>query len=304
MKIAGVVVTYNRKKELVKNIRAILNQTLVIDKYYIIDNHGTDNTKQYLREKGLLANPIIEYIYLKKNIGGAGGFYEGVKNAFDDGYDFICLMDDDGRPADDQMMKNLVEAGVEIQKRNKIFMLNSLVYDNVENKLSFGLNGGIRTLNDTYKAMDENLMIKNTINPFNGTLISKFLVQKIGFPNKEFFIKGDEFDYQKRAMSRGADVFTICNSLYYHPALERKKINFFFLKFQGSTESPWKEYYRARNYTYIFKRDGEYVKSIRQNIKQIILALKYNKKKITTVKMILKGWHDGKKGKLGATIKP
>ena len=44
MKTAGVVVTYNRKEELVKNIRAILSQSYVVDRYYIIDNHSSDNT--------------------------------------------------------------------------------------------------------------------------------------------------------------------------------------------------------------------------------------------------------------------
>lgn len=46
MKTAGVVVTYNRKEELVKNIRAILSQSYVVDRYYIIDNHSSDNTEQ------------------------------------------------------------------------------------------------------------------------------------------------------------------------------------------------------------------------------------------------------------------
>ena len=52
MKTAGVVVTYNRKEELVKNIRAILSQSYVVDRYYIIDNHSSDNTEQLLKEEG------------------------------------------------------------------------------------------------------------------------------------------------------------------------------------------------------------------------------------------------------------
>ena len=43
MKTAGVVVTYNRKDELIKNIKSILSQSYVVDKYYIIDNHSSDN---------------------------------------------------------------------------------------------------------------------------------------------------------------------------------------------------------------------------------------------------------------------
>ena len=73
---------------------------------------------------------------------------------------------------------------------------------------------------------------------------------------------------------------------------------------KGSTEAPWKEYYRARNFTYMFKRDRESIKYVRQNIRQILIALKYNPQKLKTVKMILKGWKDGVAGKLGPSVKP
>ena len=54
----------------------------------------------------------------------------------------------------------------------------------------------------------------------------------------------------------------------------------------------------------MFKRDGEPIKYVRQNIKQIVWALKYNPKKIKTIGMIIKGWNDGMKGNLGPTIRP
>lgn len=144
MKTAGVVVTYNRKEELVKNIRAILSQSYVVDRYYIIDNHSSDNTEQLLKEEGILDNQVIKYVYLKENIGGSGGFYTGLKMAYEDGYDFICLMDDDGRPADKNMMEILVKRAEELYSTNKLLLLNSLVCGS-DDILSFGLNGGIKT---------------------------------------------------------------------------------------------------------------------------------------------------------------
>ena len=74
MKTAGVVVTYNRKDELIKNIKSILSQSYVVDKYYIIDNHSSDNTEQMLKDEGILDDHIIQYVYLEENIGGSGGF--------------------------------------------------------------------------------------------------------------------------------------------------------------------------------------------------------------------------------------
>ena len=140
MKTAGVVVTYNRKDELIKNIKSILSQSYVVDKYYIIDNHSSDNTEQMLKDEGILDDHIIQYVYLEENIGGSGGFYTGLKMAYEDGYDFICLMDDDGRPADNKMMEILVKTAEKLYLTNKFLLLNSLVCGS-DNTLSFGLNG-------------------------------------------------------------------------------------------------------------------------------------------------------------------
>ena len=198
MKTAGVVVTYNRKDELIKNIKSILSQSYVVDKYYIIDNHSSDNTEQMLKDEGILDDHIIQYVYLEENIGGSGGFYTGLKMAYEDGYDFICLMDDDGRPADNKMMEILVKTAEKLYLTNKFLLLNSLVCGS-DNTLSFGLNGGIKT-KQIAAERENNGLIMGTINPFNGTLVSRELVEKIGYPNKEFFIKGDEQDYYYRAL--------------------------------------------------------------------------------------------------------
>lgn len=255
MKTAGVVVTYNRKDELIKNIKSILSQSYVVDKYYIIDNHSSDNTEQMLKDEGILDDHIIQYVYLEENIGGSGGFYTGLKMAYEDGYDFICLMDDDGRPADNKMMEILVKTAEKLYLTNKFLLLNSLVCGS-DNTLSFGLNGGIKT-KQIAAERENNGLIMGTINPFNGTLVSRELVEKIGYPNKEFFIKGDEQDYYYRALKVDAFVATVFDSNYYHPVLERKYFKILGKTKKGSTEAPWKEYYRARNFTYMFKRDGE-----------------------------------------------
>lgn len=304
MKVAAAVVTYNRKDELIKNIESMLSQTYLVDKYFIIDNHGNDNTKETLKEKGFLDNEIIEYIYLPENIGGAGGFYTAVKLAYENGYDCICLMDDDGRAANANMMEELISNANIIKKDNPCYMLNSLVYGFDKNTLAFGLKGGIKTKKEVLEKKDERGLIKNTINPFNGTLVSKELIKKIGFPNKDFFIKGDEQDYFYRALKNGAFVATIVDSEYMHPILKRTAIKILGKEYYSSTEAPWKEYYRARNFTYMFKNNKEPKKYIRQNLKQILWAIRYNKKKLKTVIMILKGWKDGIFGNLGGNVKP
>lgn len=96
--IAAVVVTFNRKELLKNNIAALLQQTRLPDKIFIIDNHSTDGTEMLLHDLGYLQNPIIKYIRLPENTGGAGGFHEGIKAAYEEGCDWIWGMDDDAIP--------------------------------------------------------------------------------------------------------------------------------------------------------------------------------------------------------------
>ena len=48
LRLAAVVVTYNRKQLLVECLRALLRQTVCIDRIFIINNASTDGTNEYL----------------------------------------------------------------------------------------------------------------------------------------------------------------------------------------------------------------------------------------------------------------
>ncbi|WFR57882.1 glycosyltransferase [Anaerocolumna sp. AGMB13025] len=302
MKFATVVVTFNRKNELVHNIQSVLSQTRIPDMMYIIDNHGSDDTKGCLEEKGFLELDNLNYIYLDENVGGAGGFHVGTKLAYKAGYDYICLMDDDGYPFDKNTFENIIKFAEKLHDQNEKLLLNSLVFGK-DDIMSFRLPGGIKTKKDALAQAKDN-MIADHINPFNGTFISKELVAAIGYPNKDFFIKGDEEDFTWRARNAGAFIATITNSYYFHPILEKKHMKILGKVRRISTEAPWKEYYRVRNYTYMFKRSKEYKKMLRQPLRQIAWAVIAGQQKNLAIKLIIRGFLDGFFGKLGNTVKP
>ena len=74
LRLAAVVVTYNRKQLLVECLRALLRQTVCIDRIFIINNASTDGTNEYLEEQGLLSYASINLENMNQNEGGAGGF--------------------------------------------------------------------------------------------------------------------------------------------------------------------------------------------------------------------------------------
>ena len=300
--IAAVIVTYNRKELLAENIRMLLDQTGGFDRIFIIDNCSSDGTKEYLREKGWLDNKRFVYIKTPSNIGGAGGFYTGVKAAYEAGADWIVLMDDDGKAADSDTFRILFNAAnYAYIEKNKMLFLNSLVIQG--DLLSFKI-GNLYIVSEA-KALAKEGLIEGAANPFNGTLITKELVAKIGYPNQDFFIKGDEVDYKQRAIDAGAYIATVIDSAYIHPRTETYERQVLGIKVPFLVEAPWKEYYTARNFTHMYKKKKMYKAILFELVFVKILAIISMKcRKISTLKMVLKGVKDGWKGKLGAQVKP
>lgn len=229
--VAAVVVTYNRKELLIECLEALRNQTHKPDAIFIIDNKSNDGTPNLLLEKKyisklpvndssenqLIKNQLsslnipsenIEINYVRKfeNDGGAGGFYEGMKRAYEAGYDWLWMMDDDGI-ADNNQLKELLDAPQQYKYRN------ALVIDIKDNsKLAFGLRGYSRI-----SEIAEKNIIENETNPFNGTFIHKEIPHNIGLIKKEMFIWGDETEYMNRTKKNGFEIATIIKAKHYHP---------------------------------------------------------------------------------------
>jgi GT2 family glycosyltransferase len=84
-------------------LRALKDQSRNPDRILIVDNASTDDTAGCLDSAGWLNDPCVELLTLEKNIGGAGGFAEGMRHALEQGAEGLWLMDDDGYPANDSL---------------------------------------------------------------------------------------------------------------------------------------------------------------------------------------------------------
>ena len=301
--LTAVIVTYNRKELLSQNIEMLLKQTMTVDSIIIVDNCSSDGTYEYLNNCGWTTEPFL-YLKTETNIGGAGGFYTGVKAAYEAGADWIVLMDDDGRMADEHTMEILYRAARKLYDENrgerKLFV-NALVQKG--ELLSFKIDHMYTVVEAMMAA--KNGLIEGAANPFNGTLISRELVSDIGYPKKEFFIKGDEVDYKQRALDAGAYVGTVTEAKYIHPRPETVEKTVLGVKVPFFVEAPWKEYYAARNFTYMYKLQEWYKGILFELIFVKLLAVISLKcKKMETIKMLFKGVYDGWKGNLGVKVKP
>lgn len=198
--VTTVIVTYNRKVLLERCIRAVLQQTRMPDTVLILDNASTDGTEASLRELGFLDHPAIRYVRLAENTGGAGGFSEGLRRAYQQGADYFWLMDDDGAPDPECLQKLLGVA----DGRAIHYAAPNLIADNGESHFA-ELIAAART---------EVLGFRG--GPFNGILLSRALVRAVGFPMKNYFIWGDEYEYTNRMQDAGFPLVMVIGAIHRH----------------------------------------------------------------------------------------
>jgi rhamnopyranosyl-N-acetylglucosaminyl-diphospho-decaprenol beta-1,3/1,4-galactofuranosyltransferase len=230
-KAIAVVVSFNRQQLLSECITALRNQTRKLDAILVVNNGSTDSTEQWLQEQ-----PDVFFI-TQKNVGSSGGFNSGISWAFKHGYSWIWCMDDDGYPKEDALEKLL-----ENEPRERS-LLNCAVINKVD-KQSFVW----KTKN--YKTIDEvdvNI-IPGIGHPFNGTLLHRSIVEKVGVPQKSLFLWGDETEYYYRIVKQyHFPVYTIPSSIHYHPATA------FTFRQDWDHKTSWKMYFYVRNRLHVHK---------------------------------------------------
>ena len=94
--IVAIIVTYNRKELLKESILSFFQQTYQNFSIYIIATASTDGTYEYIND--MLDNDRLYYFNTGKNLGGAGGFSFGIKEAVQHGFSYLWIMDDDTLP--------------------------------------------------------------------------------------------------------------------------------------------------------------------------------------------------------------
>ena len=296
MSIAAIIVTYNRKDLLFENLKMLLKQTIPLDSVIIVDNAGTDGTREAVLASELSKILNIDYVYLNSNTGGAGGFSYGVEYAYKKGFDWLLLMDDDGKPFDETCIEKLLEKGEYVKKNHcPQVMLNSVVTSDGMN-LSF-LPFTVSEFKEMAKSTDG--LFRHVINPFNATLISKEAVAVVGYPRADFFMSCDEREYNCRNEKMGTFCASVLDSIYVHPNARDVVVHIFKKKYELFS-NPNKEYYFMRNNIII---EGQRLKfAVSQYLKRLYIVFRYEDNKMKRARLITKATLDGVSGRMGKRV--
>ena len=227
-RVVAVVVTYNRLA-LLQRLLERLDTVAGVDEVLVVDNASTDGTSDWLASLEPGAEGVDGHAErrvvartLTTNTGGAGGFAEGVGWAVERGADLVWLMDDDGVPARD-CLERLLDLDALGGPGRPDFWGPVVVDEEDPERLVFPIRlpGGTRVVHDVeaVEAAARKGVIEGIVIPFNGVLVTRELVERIGVPRADFFIWGDDHEYRLRAEAAGARIATVADARFLHPSV-------------------------------------------------------------------------------------
>lgn len=299
MQIHVVIVTYNRKNLLKVCLEKVIAQSFKNIRILIIDNASTDGTYDFLA-RDFLYQYNINYRLMDKNLGGAGGFYEGMKLAIEEQAEWIWVMDDDGYP-EDSCLEKLYNAAV-LENLDAITPLQIDISDHEQ--LAFPIWINKKQIKGNVNQIIHKEFLEQESNLFNGLLLSKSVISRVGLPRKEFFIRGDEVEYTKRLVKNHIKFGTLIDAKFYHPSDKSERVPIFSgLITTRDAHSDFKNYYMFRNRAVAFIEDGNSWLLPLDFIRYIYYFIVFRKFDWRGLKLWCKATYDGVNGRLGRNPK-
>jgi len=323
--VCAVVVTYNRERLLLLCLRSLLHQNRPLDAIVIIDNLSSFATPNLLFKNSFIKqipsktfdksweqNRITQesmnghqvhicYVRMEYNSGGAGGFHEGVKRAYEAGFHWLWLMDDDVSPTNEALETMLqyssISRCIHPSKR-------------YEDGSIFPWGGHLdarrmRLHYDRYPFSDSSVdFVDINFGCFEGMLIHRSVVDQIGYPDSRFFITGDDliYGYLASKVTRNIYIRHICFVKYQPYKNVAGRIS--------TRPSPVSMYYDIRNrflvFNYVKQQEKvlftAYIFIFLYFVRRVIAIFVYDRQKLIRLRYVVRGLKDGIRKKWGKLI--
>ncbi|MDD7638972.1 MAG: glycosyltransferase family 2 protein [Subdoligranulum variabile] len=242
LRTAAVVVTYNRLPLLRQCLAALTSQTALGLTIFLIDNASTDGTAEAVAAMTL---PNLVYRNTGKNLGGAGGFAYGVREAVLAGYDALWLMDDDTLPTPTALAEFL-QADRDLHGRYGWLSGRALAPDGTDQPMNLQRVTPYKDLPNF-----DGARIPAVMASFVSLFLRTETVRRYGLPIAEFFIWSDDWEYTRR-ISRAQPCYVIPASRVVH-AMQNPGI----VNIAADVPARWERYrYFYRNDVVLYRREG------------------------------------------------
>ncbi|MCI8512957.1 MAG: glycosyltransferase [Lachnospiraceae bacterium] len=244
-RIGVVIVTYNRKEKLKRALQSYEEQEYKPQFILVIDNCSSDGTAEFLSDWARNTSVIDKQVrHLRKNSGGSGGFFEGMRIAKEMSADWIWVADDDA-----YLDKACLRIFADFLKKNdckRIAALCAAVFANgeidtwhrrkIEKK--YGL---LVTEKQIGKQEYRKDFFELDLLSYVGSLIRCEALKRAGLPEKDFYIAYDDSEHSMRIRREGK-ILCLPEARVIHDTDHTKE-----------SRVTWKTYYNLRNKLYSYR---------------------------------------------------
>ncbi|MGE6203805.1 glycosyltransferase family 2 protein [Guptibacillus hwajinpoensis] len=220
---------------------------------YIVDNLSGDGSYEKLiqtyENDGFSTN--ITFIQSGGNLGFAGGNNKGIKQAYEDGYEYIWLLNND-TTVDELALRPLIDV---IENDKQIGIVGSKIYF-ADTGLLWFAGGEVNcywgsTHHIGYKEKDHGQY--DEVKPVKyivgcSLLFRRELIDSIGYLEEDYFLYYEDTDWNIRAARNGWKVIYVPQSIVYHKVSSASS---------SKEVAPFFAYYNIRNaYLMILRNEG------------------------------------------------
>lgn len=224
-KVVAVVVTYNRKRLLGECLRALERQRYPLESIIVVDNASTDGTDALFESGSEFGDDgVIAYNRMGTNLGGAGGFKEGMRLASRTDCDWVWIMDDDCIVNDGTLSELVGAFGV---VGDGVSYLASSVFGpdgEPMNVPSVDLVPASNGYADWYRRLGDGVVRIRTAT-FVSLLINRGAILDVGLPIASFFIWGDDSEYTNRLVKFFGPAYMVGSSRVLHERANAKALD-------------------------------------------------------------------------------
>lgn len=220
-KVFIVILNWNGLFDTLECLKSVFKLDYPDFQVIVVDNGSVDNSVKSLRE----AYPEVIMIESKSNLGYSGGNNIGMKYAFENGGDYIWLLNND-TVVESDTLSILVNAA---EKELDIGLVSPIIYYYNEPKKIQFCGSYVDWKNQTiqYPEITDRNLRGNEIF-INGKevclwgtalLIKKNIVDKIGYIDERYFVYWEDTEYSLRALRNGYRNLVCISSNVYHKVL-------------------------------------------------------------------------------------
>jgi rhamnopyranosyl-N-acetylglucosaminyl-diphospho-decaprenol beta-1,3/1,4-galactofuranosyltransferase len=242
-RVAAVVPTLDRMKDLAKCLDAVAAQTRRPDAtFVVVDGPPTGDTS------AIPERPGLRLLTTGERVGAPGAFAHGIVEALESGADWLWLLDDDCVPGPDALRESLAVVATDDRAAGAA---PTVVFG--DGRREAGWHWGSRAADGHGQSPNHDAGEIDWA-PFAGLLLRRGACEAVGAIRSDFVLWHADVEYCLRLRCAGWRLLAAPAAEVLHPAMPMIERRVLGRRIRVGRIAPWREYYDTRNLTLLRRK--------------------------------------------------